>query len=91
MPESTEMIGTQKMLKSVDITVLFRGCGIRYNQGAFHSKGVKITDRKTSAPMRFSHGDSAIGTKDGNYCGNDLSIAPVQRHSGSVTHTAEDD
>lgn len=36
-------------------------------------------------------GDSTIRTKDGNYCGNDLSIAPVQRHSGSVTHTAEDD
>ena len=32
-----------------------------------------------------------IRTKDGNYCGNDLSIAPVQRHSGRVTHTAEDD
>ena len=48
----------QKTLKSVDITALFRECGIRYKQRSFNNKGVKITDRgdeKTSAPMRFSH------------------------------------
>ena len=39
--------------------------------------------------------DSAIGTKDGSYCGNDLSLKRLlhqfKDHSGSVTHTAEDD
>lgn len=45
-------------MKSVDTTVLFQECGIRYKQRSFHNKGLKITekgDEKTSAPMRFSH------------------------------------
>lgn len=58
MPESTEMMQTQKTLKSVDATMIFRECDIRNKQRAFHNKGVKITDRgdeKASALVRFSH------------------------------------
>ena len=55
------------------------------------NKGITSEGAIRTKDSGYRSDDSAIGTKDGNYCGNDLSIAPVQRHSGSVAHTAEDD